>query len=106
MRVRGIFPRTTISPSLPLRQRPSRYAFHAGRNLPDKEFRYLRTLIVTAAIRRRVGSFSTEAQLIPCDFMASSTRQSVYVGFTFARRNLCLVNSRPHSAPSRFEKSD
>ena len=25
-------------------------AFRAGRNLPDKEFRYLRTVIVTAAV--------------------------------------------------------
>ena len=39
-----------ISPSLELRQRPNRYAFRAGRNLPDKEFRYLRTVIVTAAV--------------------------------------------------------
>ncbi len=27
-----------------------RYAIRAGRNLPDKEFRYLRTVIVTAAV--------------------------------------------------------
>jgi hypothetical protein len=33
-----------------LRQCTSRYAFHAGRNLPDKELRYLRTLIVRAAV--------------------------------------------------------
>ena len=33
-----------------MRQRSSRYAIRAGRNLPDKEFRYLRTVIVTAAI--------------------------------------------------------
>ena len=26
------------------------YAFRAGQNLPDKEFRYLRTVIVTAAV--------------------------------------------------------
>ncbi|KFA45290.1 hypothetical protein EW35_3221 [Staphylococcus aureus] len=39
-----------ISPSLSLRQCPNRYAFRAGRNLPDKEFRYLRTVIVTAAV--------------------------------------------------------
>ena len=35
-----------------MRQRPDRYAFRAGRNLPDKEFRYLRTVIVTAAVYR------------------------------------------------------
>ena len=31
-----------------LRQCPNRYAFRAGRNLPDKEFYCLRTVIVTA----------------------------------------------------------
>ena len=50
LRVTGIFTGTTISPSLLLRQRPDRYAFRAGQNLPDKEFRYLRTVIVTAAV--------------------------------------------------------
>ncbi len=29
---------------------PDHYAIRAGRNLPDKEFRYLRTVIVTAAV--------------------------------------------------------
>ena len=29
---------------------PDRYTIRAGRNLPDKEFRYLRTVIVTAAV--------------------------------------------------------
>ena len=33
-----------------LRQLPNRYAIRAGQNLPDKEFRYLRTVIVTAAV--------------------------------------------------------
>ena len=45
-----IFTYTTISPGPWLRQRPNRYAIHAGQNLPDKEFRYLRTVIVTAAV--------------------------------------------------------
>ena len=48
--VTRIFTSTTISPDLLLRQCSSRYAFRAGRNLPDKEFRYLRTVIVTAAV--------------------------------------------------------
>ena len=34
------------------RQCGHRYAIRAGRNLPDKEFRYLRTVIVTAAVYR------------------------------------------------------
>ena len=45
-----IFTAISISPSPSLRQRPDRYAFRAGRNLPDKEFRYLRTIIVIAAV--------------------------------------------------------
>ena len=49
-RVTGIFTGTTISPGGLLRQCPNHYAFRAGRNLPDKEFRYLRTVIVTAAV--------------------------------------------------------
>ena len=55
-RVAGIFTGTTISLSPWLRQRGSRYAIRAGRNLPDKEFRYLRTVIVTAAVYWGFGS--------------------------------------------------
>ena len=51
-RVPGIFTGTTISPSSWSRQCPDRYTIRAGRNLPDKEFRYLRTVIVTAAVYR------------------------------------------------------
>ena len=49
-RVTCIFTGTIISPSLWLRQCPNRYTFRAGRNLPDKEFRYLRTVIVTGRL--------------------------------------------------------
>lgn len=49
-RVGGIFTSTTISLDFWSRQLPSRYAIHAGRYLIDKEFRYLRTVIVTAAV--------------------------------------------------------
>ena len=41
---------TTISLSTSPRQWPTRCLIRAGRNLPDKEFRYLRTVIVTADI--------------------------------------------------------
>jgi hypothetical protein len=50
LRVIGIFTDTTISLSSRLRQCSDRYTIRAGRNLPDKEFRYLRTVIVTAAV--------------------------------------------------------
>ena len=55
LREGGIFTATSISPSLRLRQSSSRYAVHARRNLPDKELRYLRTVIVTAAVYRGFG---------------------------------------------------
>ena len=55
VRERGIFTSATISPGFWLRQCSSHYAIHAGRNLPDKELRYLRTVIVTAAVYRGFG---------------------------------------------------
>ena len=55
-RVTCIFTGTSISPGPSLRQRPDRYAIRAGRNLPDKEFRYLSTVIVTAAVYRGFNS--------------------------------------------------
>lgn len=58
----SIFTDTTISPRPSSRQWPNRYAIHAGRNLPDKEFRYLRTVIVTAAVYRGFDS-----ELLPKD---------------------------------------
>ena len=56
LRVIGIFTDTTISPSSRSRQCPDHYTIRAGRNLPDKEFRYLWTVIVTAADYRGFNS--------------------------------------------------
>ncbi len=63
--VSGIFTGISISPSPLLRQRPDRFAFRAGRNLPDKEFRYLRTVIVTAAV---YWGFGSKLALFPLTF--------------------------------------
>ncbi len=65
LRVMGIFTHTTNSLSLSSRQRSTRYAIHAGRNLPDKVFRYLRTVIVTAAVYR---GFNSELALLLLTF--------------------------------------
>ena len=64
-RVIGIFTDTTISLSSRLRQRPDHYTIRAGRNLPDKEFRYLRTVIVTAAV---YWGFNSELALLLLTF--------------------------------------
>ena len=61
-RLAGIFTDATISLVSWLRQYSSRYTIRAGRNLPDKEFRYLRTVIVTAAVYWGFGS-----KLLPKD---------------------------------------
>ena len=56
LRVKSIFTPISVSPGPSLRQCSIRYAFRAGRNLPDKEFRYLRTVIVTAAVHQGLDS--------------------------------------------------
>ena len=78
-RVLGILTETAISPSAWSRQCPSRYAIRAGRNLPDKEFRYLRTVIVTAAVYRGFGSRLQDCSLTsPLNLPAPGRRQCVY----------------------------
>ena len=85
-RVARIFTGTAISPGPPPRQWPDRYAFHAGRNLPDKGFRYLRTVRVTAAVHR---GFSSELITLPLNLPALGRRQLLYLGFPLSR-NLCF----------------
>src|ERR1700690_3975791 len=87
MRVTGIFTGTTSSPSRSLRQSHDRYAIRAGRNLPDKEFRYLRTVIVTAAVHRGFSSQlhpSFDKLTAPFNLPAPGRRQPLYVVFDFA----------------------
>ena len=75
----GILTETAISPSTWSRQCSSRYAIRAGRNLPDKEFRYLRTVIVTAAVYRGFGSELWPCGLTPpLNLPAPGRRQCVY----------------------------
>src|SRR5213593_2078098 len=90
IRERGIFTTTATSPSRWRRQCSSRYAIHAGRNLPDKELRYLRTVIVTAAVYRGFGCelHSYELTLF-LNLPAPGRRQSVYFGLRL-RTDLCF----------------
>src|ERR1700733_2116007 len=79
LRVNSIFTATTISPSLLLRQCPDRYTIRAGRNLPDKEFRYLRTVIVTAAIHQGLNSMLCPCGLTsPFDLLALGRLHTIY----------------------------
>jgi hypothetical protein len=63
--VGGILTAIAVSPSPRSRHCPDRDAFRAGRNLPDKEFRYLRTVIVTAAVH---WGFGSELSPLPLTF--------------------------------------
>ena len=89
-----IFTDMSISPSLSPRQCPDRYAFRAGRNLPDKEFRYLRTVRVTAAVHRGFG-----CQPLPRNNQLPSPSGTGQASapmdcLTTLRRPVFLVNSR------------
>ena len=78
----GIFTCTTNSLSISLRQRPTRYAIHAGRNLPDKGLRYLRTVIVTAAVYRGFNSKLCPYGLTsPINLPALGRRQTIFFLF-------------------------
>jgi hypothetical protein len=89
-RVEGIFTPNTISLGCWPRQWGCRYAIRAGRNLPDKEFRYLRTVIVTAAVYRGFGSLlRPEGLTTPLNLPAPGRRQTLYV-LLRVRRVLCF----------------
>ncbi len=73
-----------------MRQHPSRYAIRAGRNLPDKEFRYLRTVIVTAAVYWGLGSdLRAKALSLLLDLPAPGRRQPLYFVLRLSR-DLCF----------------
>ena len=84
--VDGIFTVMSISLSPWSRQRGSRYAIRAGRNLPDKEFRYLRTVIVTAAVYRGFNSELRACALTrPLNLPAPGRRQTLYIVLRLSR---------------------
>jgi hypothetical protein len=95
LRVRGIFTPIAISPSPSLRQCSSRYTIRAGRNLPDKGFRYLRTVIVTAAAYRGFGSKLWAYALTSfLNLPALGRYQPLYLSFSLWQRPVILLCSR------------
>jgi hypothetical protein len=73
-----------------LRQRPSRYSIRAGRNLPDKEFRYLRMVIVTTAVYWGLSSpLRTSVLTGLLNLPAPGRSQSVYLVLQL-RTDLCF----------------
>jgi hypothetical protein len=62
-----------------------------GRNLPDKEFRYLRTVIVTAAVYR---GFSSEREPLPLTFRHRAGVRPYTSSCQTSQSPVFLVNSR------------
>ena len=86
-----VFTANAISPSECSRQLLARDAIRARRNLPDKELRYRRTVIVTAAV---YWSLSSEPKALrpktpPLNLPALGRRQPLYRAFQL-RRDLCF----------------
>ena len=88
--VTSIFTGISISPGALLRQRSNHYAFRAGRNLPDKEFRYLRDRY---SYGRRLLGLRFKASLAltsPRNLPAPGGRQPIYLTLRFCI-DLCFA---------------
>ena len=100
LQVNGIFTVIAISPGSSLRQFPSRYAIDAGQNLPDKEFRYLRTIIVIADVHWRFGDWLAPLSLTFQHWSGVSPYTSPY-GFAetcvFGKQSLGIFCCGPHT---------
>ena len=86
-----IFTRISISLSLCWRQQGSRYAIHAGRNLPDKGFRYLWTVIVTAAV---YWSFDRMLRTSRLSLISTGQASDSILHLTILQSPVFLLNSR------------
>ena len=91
LRTDGIFTVNALSPSSSSRQCPCHYAIRAGQNLPDKEFRYLRTVIVTAAVH---WGFSSSREALPLTFQHRAG-VSPYTS-TFVLAETCVFGKQLH----------
>ncbi len=91
LRTDGIFTVNALSPSSSSRQYPYHYAIRAGQNLPDKEFRYLRTLIVRAAVH---WGFSSDRKVLSLTFQHWAG-VSPYTS-TFVLAETCVFGKQLH----------
>ena len=109
LRTDGIFTVNALSPSSSLRQYPYHYAIRAGQNLPDKEFRYLRTVIVTAAVHR---GFSSLREQLPLTFRhraGVSPYTSTFVlaeTYVFGKQLHGFLSCSPITLPTKWERHE
>ena len=89
VQVGRIFTANSISPGNGSRQSLTRSAFRAGRNLPDKELRYHRTVIVTAAVHSSLSKSLDIISAPTLNLRALGRRQPLYFAFRLCR-DLCF----------------
>lgn len=99
MQVGRIFTAISISSGNGSRQFSTRYAFHAGRNLPGKGLRYLRTLRVRAVVhwslRQNLFRYLSKSASIPAINLPAPDRpQLLYVSYSDLQEPVFLLNSR------------
>ncbi len=99
-RVHCIFTASSISLSLGWRQPGHHYAIRAGRNLPDKEFRYLRTVIVMAAVYR--GLIRASLALTPSINLPAPGRRHTNMSLSCLHSAVFLINSCSQLVSSRL----
>jgi len=86
-----IFTERSISLDRYRRQWRSRYIIHAGRNLPAKEFRYLRTVRVTAAV---YPGFRSRREPVPLTLEHRADLRPYTSCYHTSQSPVFLVNSR------------
>ena len=107
LRTDGIFTVNALSPSSSSRQYPYHYAIRAGQNLPDKEFRYLRTVIVTAAVHRGFSSKRKPLSLTFRHRAGVSPYTSTFVlaqTYVFGKQLLGLLSRGPLTQSTNVDK--
>ncbi len=92
LRVDCIFTANSTSLGISWRQRGCRYTIHAGRNLPDKEIRYLRTVMFTAAV---YSGFISEREPLHLTFEHRAGVRPYTSSYEFAESCVFSKQSQP-----------
>jgi hypothetical protein len=94
MQVGRIFTAISISSGSSSRQFSTRYTFHAGRNLPGKGLRYLRTLRVRAVVHWSLRHSLDIISAATIDLPVPDRHQLLYVSYKDLQEPMFLLNSR------------
>ena len=94
MQVGRIFTAISISSGSSSRQFSTRYTFHAGRNLPGKGLRYLRTLRVRAVVHWSLRHSLDIISAATINLPVPDRHQLLYFSYWDLQEPMFLLNSR------------